>query len=144
MSKLTKKDLHTPFTGATITKIMSHVLAKRSEQLVAASLATSLMAGGVVTQAQTFQDAYAIIGVAMGAGESMTVDILVNGASILNAVLTIDSTSLPDVQLPVTLSAAFIAAGKALNPGDRIQVTRVYVAGGAPTAPVNTVVLEAA
>lgn len=143
MSILTKKDLHTPFNNLTIQKIMGHILAKKSEQLAAAALATSLMTGGVITQRQVVQDLYALFGVAFGAGESLTIDVLVNGATILNATLVLDSTQTPDTQIPFVLSAAFIAAGKVLNPGDRVQVTRTYTAGGAPTAPVNTVVLEA-
>ena len=144
MSKLTKKDLHTPFNGAAISRIMGHILAARSEQYPAATLAAALMLRGVVPAIRTTQDLYVLFGVAFGAGESLTVDVLVNGVSILAAPYVLDATQAPKTQIKLPISAAFITVGKVLNAGDRIQVNRTYVAGGAPTAPANTIVLEAA
>lgn len=82
-------------------------------------------------------DAYVLVGTACGAGESMTVDLLKNGVSVLTAVLTIDATTdtLNQIPLPIDPALASFLAG------DVFTTTRDYTAGGTPTPMANTTVV---
>lgn len=111
------------------------MLRESSRQLVAATANESWFA----KQAGTLKSVDFIADEVAGAGESMVVDILVNGASVLTGVYTYDSGSSPNTWYPASLDGAKLAVVK----GDLISVSRVYTAGGSAT-PVaeNEVVIE--
>ena len=146
MSKLSKKDLHTPFSGPTLSKVMAYVLGLiKSEQKTAADLSASLMVNGIITQDRKVRELWCQLSAQFEASETMTIDVLVNGVSILDSVLSLDGTSDADTQIPFTLSSAFIDAGQMLYVGDVVTVTRNWTTGGGvDTTPANVVVMEAA
>jgi hypothetical protein len=72
-----------------------------------------------------------------GVGETMTYDVLVNGASILTAPYVFSITSAAKAQIDLPLDPAKVAVAI----GDIITVSRTYVAGAVPTMTANTVVV---
>lgn len=139
MSKLSKKDLHTPFTSKTISKLIGFFLRGQAEQAVAASLAAAPVAGLTpATQGGKITSLYLVSSDAAAAGESMVVDVLKNGVSILTAPYTLDATKLRDTQIELPLAAA----SANILIGDRLTVTRTYAAGGTPTMTATSVVVE--
>lgn len=139
MSKLAKKDLHFPLNSVALNKLAGFLLRGVSEQLVAANLvAAPMLRLAPASQAGQFKSLYFLSGAPAAAGESMVVDVLVNGVSILSSTLTFDSTKAADTQYEFA-----ITAGKEkYNAGDIVTVTRTYVAGGGPTMTATTVVGE--
>ena len=133
MSKLVGVD----FIGsidATSHRIIGNINKKSFYQAVAAALAAS-----VLWQADfdgTIGDGYVVVGTAPAAGESMTVDILRNGSSILLSVLTIDST----VDITKQIQAKLDPTKTAFKVGDIFTCTRGYTAGGGPTPMAKTTV----
>jgi hypothetical protein len=69
------------------------------------------------------------------AGESMTLDILINGAPVLTTPILIDDTY---VAAGTVVVGAINAAAKAFVRGDLIEIVRTYVAGGGATPLVDT------
>lgn len=139
MSKLSKKDLHTPFNGKSLDKIAGYLLRGKSEQATAASLAADPMRHMVVaTQNTTIQDLYLVSSAAAASGESMVFDVLVNGASILTSTYTYNSASAAATQIKLPVNTA----KRQINTGDRVTVTRTYTAGGTPSMAATAVVLE--
>jgi hypothetical protein len=102
------------------------------EQAVAATLTSQMMiapAGGSITSLQAFA------GTAAAAGESMTVDVTINGVTALSAVATID-----DAATTTVVEGTIDAAANDFVRGDVIAIVRTYVAGGGPTPMADTVV----
>jgi len=141
MTEFTKRDLHTPFNEKTLTRLWGVMHRARNEQTVAASLATSPMSGANPAPSPpvggTVLSAFFVSRVAAAAGESMTVDVLKNGVSILTGVLTFDATKAAGEQVPLSL-----VPGATVKTGDALVVTRVYVAGGGPTMAQNGAFVE--
>lgn len=133
---VTLKQFHTPFNSASIRKLLGQLFRASSEQKTAASLATSLMAGGIARHKGTIQDIWLVSGAACASGESMTFDILKNGTSILSGVYTLDSTK-PNKE-PISLLSLLDPTKADITWGDKLEVTRVYTAGGGPTPLINT------
>jgi hypothetical protein len=139
MSKLSKKDLHTPFTSKTISKLIGFFLRGQSEQATAATLASSAMVGLTpATQNGKITSLYLVSADNAASGESMVFDVLKNGVSILTATYTFNSSSTKDAQIELPLAAA--SANVAV--GDRLTVARTYTAGGSPTMMATSVVIE--
>ena len=139
MSKLSKKDLHTPFTSKTISKLIGFFLRGQSEQATAATAATAAVVGLTpATQSGKITSLYLVSSDAAASGESMVFDVLKNGVSILSATYTFNSTKTADTQIELPLAAA--SANIAV--GDRIAVSRTYTAGGSPTMTATSVVVE--
>ena len=78
-----------------------------------------------------FAGAYPQTGAA--AGESMTVDIRINGVTALTAVITLNNATGIDV-VEGTLDPAAVLFSK----GDKITAVRVYAPGGTPAPIANT------
>ena len=135
MSKVSRKSFHTPFNSQTVTLLLGHMHAAKSEQLAAADLAGSLMAGGIAKHAGKVNSIFVQTSVVCGAGESMDIDVLKNGASILTAPYTIDDTTPINTQidLPLVLDTEVAI-------GDVLTATRNYTAGGTATPMTSTLV----
>lgn len=139
MSKLSKKDLHTPFNSKTISKLIGFFLRGQSEQATAASLSAAPVVGLTpATQNGKITSLYLVSSDNAASGESMVIDVLKNGVSILTATYTFDSTKSRDAQIELPLAAA----SANLVIGDRLTVTRTYTAGGSPTMTATSVVAE--
>jgi len=134
MSKVSRKDLHTPFQSHVVTRLIGQMHAAKSEQLVAADL-TALMAGGVAKHAGKINSLFLVSSVACGSGESMDIDVLKNGVSILTAPYTIDDTTPVGEQIELPLVEHTEVAI-----GDILTVSRDYTAGGTPTPMTATLV----
>lgn len=123
-----------------VAKIEGRIEHFRNSQGTAASLAASVL--GVVDSAtREIVDAQFTQNALCAAGESMTLDILKNGTSVLlSAPLTIDSTV---TSLQTDLYPLIDPAKRSLAIGDVLTCTRVYTAGGGAT-PMggNVVVIE--
>jgi hypothetical protein len=135
---LTYKDMHTPFNSVTLKKILAVLQQGRSEQAVAATAAGAALVNGTpALYAGNIKSIFVISAAVAGVAETMTYDVLVNGASVLTApyVFSITSTAKAQVDLPLDPTKVAIATG------DIITVSRTYVAGGAPTMTANTVVV---
>jgi hypothetical protein len=134
MSELTSKVMR----GLTGQKAAEDAIAKICEawndQSPMATLAATILHRGIADHAGNIKSAFVLISAPMGAGESCVFDITKNGVSL--GTLTID-TETADLQHELTA-----LRGMAIAKGDIIRVVRTYVAGGAPTAPANTVHVE--
>lgn len=85
-------------------------------------------AAGVITVVQAAPT------VAAAVGESMSVNVEINGAPVMSVAAVIDdTTALNVVEGAIDLPAVFAK-------GDKITVDRVYAAGGAPTPITDTLV----
>lgn len=148
MSVLKRNDFHTPLSNVGITKLFGHVTRCRSEQTAAASLAASPLSGGnPITQDATIVDAYVISSAVAGSGESIVVDLLLNGVSLLSGTYTFDSTKTAKTQLKLALSSMPGVGGRGgpkVVAGDILTCTRTYTAGGSPTMVASAVVVELA
>ena len=141
MSKLTNKDLHTPFNNKTLLKLKSFLLRGVAEQYTAATLAAQIVGRLCpVPQDVDIQSAYFISSSAAAVGESMTIDLQVDGVSILTAPFVFNITKASDTQLELPIDPAL----KHLAVGGRVTVDRTYVAGGGPTMVATSVVVEPA
>lgn len=140
MSIIKNKDLHPPMNGASIRKLIGLLNRFEHEQTAAASAAGTVIPGtNPVKQDHIIQDLFFIATGAAAAGESMTIDVLRNGVSILTGVFTYDSTKTAKKQL--SLMNLLTAAGKKIAAGDVLTATRVYTAGGGPTPIANNAVV---
>lgn len=79
--------------------------------------------------------AYAEVGTAAAAGESMTFDVQIKGVSCLTGLITIDSTTVIDTPVPGVIDVT----ANSYVAGDLISVVRVYVPGGGPSPMKDTV-----
>lgn len=131
----------TSMTDKEKNKHIGHHNRLQSKQKVAASLAADMLSPGQVLENGIVTDLFLVVEATPGAGESMTFDVLVNAASILSAVFTLDATA--DVTRQISLLSLVTAAGMNLLVGDSVTCTRVYTAGGTP-APLagTTLVME--
>jgi len=101
-------------------------------QLVAA---TAVIGMGIAAKSGTIVAASVAAVDIGGAGESMTVDILKNGVSILTAPIVWDSTSTARTAIAGALDAAQVQVAT----GDFLEASLTYVAG-APTPITNTII----
>jgi hypothetical protein len=133
MGQLTQKDLRTPHNGETSRKIRARIDKITSRQAVAATLTDTFTA----SVAGTVQEIGFVGNVLAGAGESMTIDVTINGVSCLSTPLVINNT-----RAARTLHLASLApAARNVPFGAQIIVTRTYVAGGTP-APIGSSVID--
>lgn len=131
------KSLRTPFTSESARQIFGLLHQIKHQQLTAASASAQLM--GIATHAGKVNNLFYVIQEEFASGESMTLDVLRNGTSILQGgAVTLDDTT--DVGARVGLPLLDGMADIAI--GDFITVTRVYTAGGTPAAPANGVFME--
>ena len=141
MSKLSNKDLHTPFNNKSLLKLKGFILRGVAQQFTAATLAAQpLDRLAPVPQDADILSAYFLSSTAAAAGESMDIDLQVNGVSILTAPYTFDSTQPAGVQIELPIDPL----KKHLATGQRVTVDRTYVAGGGPTMIATSVVVEPA
>ncbi len=102
-----------------------------SKQVTAATLAENEM---IASGAGSITSVKALAAVAAASGESMDVDVKINGTTVLTAAITLDDTAGTDVQSgTLDAAVAFVA-------DDLIQVERTYTAGGGPTPMTDTLV----
>ena len=136
MSDLSQKDFRGVPNTCTARKIIGCTQRAFHEQATIATAANTYLVGGCpCAHVGAVQDVVVYLSAAMASGESMTVDVLQNGTSIVGGAKTINTASGTEIHLP-------IAAGAMLSKGDKLTVSRVYTAGGTPAAPVNSVVVE--
>lgn len=119
-----------PAAGAAVWRSLGAREQHENNQLAAASedlrVIRALAPGRVVAVAAETR-------IAAAAGESMTFDVTVGGATILTAPITIDVAT--PTNTPV---AGALVAAPTFAAGDEIAVARVYVAGGGPTPMTTT------
>jgi hypothetical protein len=138
MSKLTKKDMHTPFNSATITKLMGIMQRCVHEQATAADDAARALPGASpANHSGKVRSIFIVLAVLPASGESMSYDVLVNGVSILSAPFVATDTSVTEKYTELTVPAA-----AQINEGDLVTVTRDYTAGGGPAMTKNTIGVE--
>lgn len=128
---ITLRRFHTPMNSESIRGLIGKLMQATSEQKTAATLATSLMSKGVATHPGKIRAIWLTLGPAQPAsGESMVFDVLKNGASILTSAYTHDSTTNTGL---VDLMFRLDATKQDIAVGDKLEVSRTYVAGGGPT-----------
>lgn len=143
MSNLTTSDFTSSIDGpntAARRKIIGQCNRASHLQAVAATLAGAAMdaGSGIVLQPGNVREVFVQLVAACASGESMVVDVLKNGVSILSATLTINSTNgTAKAQI-----AASVAAGAAVVAGDVLTCSRTYVAGGGPSMTQTRIVVE--
>jgi hypothetical protein len=131
--KVLAEQFSTPFTESTLARMIGRIYRMKNFQSTAADLSAS-----VLGQAEFDGEVgrmYVTIGTLPASGETMTVDVLKNGVSILSAVLTISSTSAKFVEI-TTLDVT----KKSFSEGDVFTTTRDYTAGGGAAPMANTTV----
>lgn len=92
----------------------------------------------IVKQAGTLLVAKFIAYAVAAALETMTIDVLKNGATVLTVPFVYDDALVPATWYPATLDAAKVAVAE----GDVVTVERTYFAGGATPIAQNEVVVE--
>ncbi len=136
MSKLVKKDLHTPFNGVTIEKVMGIMQRCVHEQAIAADdVARAMPGASPANHSGKVRSIFIVLAVLPASGETMSYDVLVNGVSILSAPFVASDTTAKYVELTVPAAAQ-------INEGDLVTVTRDYTAGGGPAMTYNTIGIE--
>lgn len=147
MSNLTHKDLR-PFGTTNATKLISHIKRGRSSQGAAATVASpaGLVANmDPVDQDMTITDITFVASVTPAAGESLVIDVTVDGTTILSGTFTFNNTLVGD--RVYSLKNLLLAASNRIRAGQIVRVIRTYTAGGGPAmgaATANAVVIEAA
>lgn len=132
---LKAKDLHTPFNGPTLKKILAHMDPIVSKQAMAADLTDVFL----VTRAGNLLAGIFVLDAAFQASEAMTVDVQVNGSSIMTGGTPQEvgdqaANSVTDLTLD--------PAKKALAVGDKVSIIRNWTTGGGvDTTPLNLVKL---
>lgn len=147
MSKLDKKDLHTPFNNKTLLKLKGHIQKLWFNQFTAATQSLTQLSGVNPwnEDASKLNSLTFFSSTDAASGESMVIDVhrkLASSgvtASILSATFTFDSTKAKGVQHELPLAAATI-----INPGDQLLVSYVYTAGGTPSMTASRVQCEVA
>lgn len=133
------RHFHTPFSKASIKYLVRKIHQAVSEQKTAATLAASLMNGGVVSYPGVIKAIAIVLGPAAPAsGESMVFDVLKNGTSVLTSAYTYDSTKAALAGSIVDLTNLIDPTKAAVGIGDKLEVTRTYTAGGGPTPMTHT------
>lgn len=106
----------------------SHTEKQATAATAAGVLAFIAPAAGAITSVKAFAGAGA------ASGESMAVDVKINGTTCLSAAITLNEAAGTDVQSGTLATAVALAAG------DKVTVDFTYTAGGGPTPIVNTAV----
>ena len=106
-----------------------------SYQAAAATAAGVAMTPGMALDKGTVREIFAVIDTAFGAAETLTVDVLVNGVSILAAPVVLDVNTAVGVQVPIA-----VPAGTVLAVGDVLTVSRTLAS--TDQTPANTIGLE--
>jgi hypothetical protein len=135
MSKLTSNDLHAPLTGEKIRKVKSIINGEKTHQATAADLTASFVA----SQGGKLSHVYVVLQKAFLTTEIMTVDVQVNGVSIMpsSTPQTLNLNTPINSQVTITTNAAEIVAG------DLIQIIRDWTtSGGANGTPANVIGIE--
>lgn len=137
MSKITAHDMP-QMAGKAAARLVQKLHAQKNYQGAAANLA-----GSAIWQADhdgQIGDAEVLLGTASAAGESMTVDILKNGTSIMTGgtPVTIAASS---AKGSYDLWSAIDPAKRGYVVGDLFTCSRVYTAGGTPTPMKDTTVI---
>lgn len=117
----------TPYTPQVANKIIGHINKRASEQATAANLAASTL--WIADFDGEIVDAHVQNSVVVGAGESMTFDILKNGVSVLSGIHTLAAATPAKTQT----SILSLVTTKGFVKGDVFTTTRAYTAGGTPT-----------
>ena len=102
----------------------------QANQAVAAS--TTIFAGTADMSGQVQVELQA--GAVPAAGESMVIDVLKNGITILSSAVTLDATTYPTVRETIVI----VEANNIVAKGDEFTVSLTYTQGGGPTPIVNT------
>ena len=131
------QDLETPFSEKTYAKLVGKLERKTSLQLTAASAT-------IYVWTATFNGVIADLGLSLSAvpatGESIVVDVLKNGASVLTGTYTVNPTT--GASKFVDLFLVLDPTKTGFAPGDVYTVSRVYTAGSTPAAPSSALLVE--
>jgi hypothetical protein len=110
------------------TTLETYTLVAYSEQAVAATLAGDPAQNGApARRAGTVTAVKLVSAVTAASGESMVIDVLKNGATILSSTYTYDSTKTAKSRLALSVTGSTTIAV-----GDIITVSRTYTAGSTP------------
>lgn len=144
MSNLKTVDVaNTPYTPEIANRIIGHIAKQTSQQQVAATLAASLL--WIADFDGEIGDLYVQLSSATAAGETLTVDVLKNGVSVLTggpALIAAATPAKTQVAIFNTPFLPFASTSKGFARGDVFTVSRVYTPGGTPTLAATSVVLE--
>ncbi len=126
------------FTGGVIDQQTADHLARNMIRKGASqeTAATAALSAGHVRQAGRIVGARALVRAAAAAGETMVVDVLKNGATVLTGTFTFDNTVAAGAWQTLSLDLAQSAVAL----GDHLEVDLTYTAGGGPTPVVGTLV----
>ena len=105
-----------------------------ASQVTAASETIPL---GIATKSGTIVAASAASIVVAAAGESMAIDILKNGVTVLTAAITLDDTSTARTAVAGVLDSTVVAVAA----GDFFEAALTYTAGGGPT-PMESIIVN--
>lgn len=134
LTPLVPADLQPAVSAESQKKIARHVLKWSVAQATAVDLATLFVAEGagriVSVKAMTAGDL-------AGAGESMVVDVTIDGTSCLDSTITLNSSSTADTWSEATID--YTANTLAL--GSSVLIDLDYTAGGTPTPMTDTYVV---
>lgn len=137
MSTVTQKDVKSPFGQRVINRVIGRMYRLRAYQ---GAPATATVDVGLVQQASVIGDLYLLAHKTAAAGESLVIDVLVNGVSVLTARFTYDATQPKGKQ--VSLKSLLAGAPVHMAPGDLVQVAFAYTPGGSPALYGVEVTLE--
>ncbi len=123
-----------PLTPPQVSEYLGEINKREHMQAVAATAAGDYL--GIATFDGNIVDAFIQCSVVVGAGESMTVDILKNGVSVLTGVVTVPAGTPAKSQIDIfkNINRALVAFVK----GDVFTTSRVYTPGGTPTPMART------
>jgi len=122
------------WNGTNWTRLGRNVTELKESDLQGAA-ATATVTKFIASAAGKINSVKALAGTAAAAGESMTVDVRINGVSCLTSAITIDDSSGTSVE-----DGAIDTAANTLAADDVVDIVRTYTAGGGPTPMADTLV----
>lgn len=135
MGQLKQKDLHNPMSSAAIRAVRGRIDGFRSRQATAVDL-TDTQVSDIVGN---IHDVTFVAAAVAAAGETMSIDIHVNGASILASAFIVDDTYPQGSVVHIPVETPNLAIG------DKVEIIRDYTAGGGATPMgANVITVEAA
>lgn len=139
MSQFKAADFQGVFTEGNFGKFIGRISAIRSLQAVMATLAADPT--GLITFDGQIGDVFAVFQNVLASGESVSVDVLKNGVTVLTAPVVINAALMGGKKY-VPLFKFVDKAKLALREGDLITITRTYTAGGTPVGGASAIYLE--
>jgi len=135
MISLKKKDFRSPSTSLTIERLMAALMAVTSHQAAAADLTSTFVAD----HAGQVRGIACILHKAFAAVEKMTIDIQVNGTSILPSAAPQEFNASSGVATPIEI----VCNATSIAVGDTISIVRDWTtSGGVNAEPENVVIVQ--